>query len=63
MVWMDIQPDMILVIGLFASGLTGYLIQTEGESLFLYYLIPLGLIDWTLNNVFGMVLPLVQGCF
>ena len=25
-----------------------YLIQTEGESRFLYYLISLGLVDWTL---------------
>ena len=44
---LDIQPDMIFVRFLCFRP-NWVLIQTEGESLFLYYLISLGLVDWTL---------------
>ena len=45
---LNIQPDMILVRFVCFGPATKYLIQTEGESLSLYYLISFGLVDWTL---------------
>ena len=59
---LDIQPDMILVR--FVCFRLNWVFDPEvSHCSFTIFKIPLGLVDWTLNNVFGMVLPLVQGCF